>query len=244
MATRKEIFTIVNKIKFLPNSPVTEKNVGDVVEMFFVILKDIPYQALESAALQYLSEEKPYFPMPGALRTKVLDLQLLALQIPTAAEAWGMVLNGTGMVPAEFCEVGAALRDACNDAEHYGQAIDAAKKHDRECEICNNGGSDEVRNYGGFREAYEHPVVTETVRLLGGRDAILTDNRVADRARFIEAFNEVLARERMKIGMMPEVREYVREQVAIAEERRAALDTGEREHINAQYKALAKGLSR
>lgn len=237
MATRKEIFDIVNKVKYLPNSPVTEKNVGEIAEMFFVILKDIPYAALESAVLQYMSEAKPYFPMPGALRSKALDLQLLAMKIPTAAEAWGMVVNSRSYDEHLDCVIANEIRERAQKfigVEYIGITREL-RDHQEACRVCHKG---------GFINDFGHPAVASTVRLLGGLDVVLTDNRVSDRARFIEAFDEVVARERMKIGMLPEVKQYVHEQAALEEDRRAALDTGERADIDAQYRKLAKSMSR
>jgi len=70
------------------------------------------------------------------------------------------------------------------------------------CEIC---------TLGGLKEVYSHPVVAETVKVLGGRDVIITDNPTADRARFIDAYREIVARERTKNAMLPVVREYVQD---------------------------------
>jgi hypothetical protein len=229
MATKQEVFATVNLFKRLPNSPITAdpNSLTETVDLFHAVLEDLPAEMVKAATVQYLSEGNPFFPTPGTLREKAMDLQLLAMGIPTPAEAWGMVLNGLEMSHARFCEEGARLRDACNNAADYMGALIASKRHDKDCSIC---------DYGGFREDYKHPAVTETVRLLGGRDVILTDNPTADRARFIDAYREIVAKEKMKMGMTPTVARFV-------EDKRQALDTGEQKYIDSQIKTLTEKVS-
>lgn len=232
MATKKDIFEIISKIKYLPNSPVTDRNIGEIVEMFFSVLKDLSFPALNAACLQYLGEENPFFPMPGMLRSKALDLQLMALKIPTPTEAWGMVMNCLAYKEPVFCDENLKIRHTVKQliGGEYLLALRILREHEEGCQICIKG---------GFISQFGHPAVAETVRRLGGLDVVMTGNPVPDRARFIDGYNEVLAQERMRLGMQPEVREFVAEQSALAEERRAALETGEREHITNQYKRLA-----
>jgi hypothetical protein len=79
---------------------------------------------------------------------------------------------------------------------------------------------------------------------LGGLDAILTDNPVADRARFIQAYDEVLEREQSIVGAVPEVRKFIQENAGrFLEDRRAAFETGESEEIKRQYRYLAERMS-
>lgn len=235
---KSETIAIVKLVRRLPNSPITDdKSLDETVELFLAVLGDLPVDMARAATIQYLSESNPFFPSPGALRDKALDLQLLAIGIPTAGEAWGMVLNA--VVPtSRWCEIGASLRDAVQAGSHYWGALREYDAHVTKCSICQTS---------GLGEDYKHPAVSETVKLLGGRDAILTNNPTADRARFIEAYREVVAREKMKMGMVPAVSSYVEkmiqtnEQVALLADklsvrqemtgyedaRRAALDRGE-----------------
>ncbi len=62
----------------------------------------------------------------------------------------------------------------------------------------------------------------------GGRDVILTDNPVSDRKQFIDAYREVIARERMKMGMTPTVARFVEDNRPLLDDRRAAFETGEK----------------
>lgn len=201
MATLKEIYAIVKLIKDLPNSPIGNGDSLDAtVNLFHKILKDLPCDMVQAATVQYLSESNPFFPTPGTLREKAMDLQLLAMGIPTAGEAWGMVLAANHPADPVFCEEGATLRDAVSGSESYWLALREYSKHLDDCRVC---------DLGGYREKYGHPAVAEAVRCLGGREAILTDNPVSDRARFIDAYREVIAREKMKMGMTPAVAEFV-----------------------------------
>ncbi len=234
MATKQDVYNIVQRIKYLPNSPIKNGNASEIVEMFFVILKDLSFDLLDKATLFYLGQKEPYFPMPGAIREKALELQMIALKIPTPAEAWGMVLNRNTIQPGAMCDVSAQLHEEAKSliGGEYLLKLKNITQHEAECEVCKPT---------TFEASYAHPIVARTVHLLGGLDAILSDNPVADRARFIQAYQEVLLRERTVIGMIPEVAQYVDEQrLVFEEERRAAFDTGEAKAI----KQLANGMRR
>jgi len=201
MATRDNIKRALLKMRYLPNSPLTDHNIENLVNVYEEILADLTPETLEAASRQYLSTDT-FFPSPGKLRETALELQMLAIGIPTPGEAWGMVITNRILNEPVFCEEGARLRDDGMKLSggEYQMALADYGRHVDECPVC---------DLGGFNTKYKHPAVTETVRLLGGRDAILTDNEVADRARFLEAYREVIARERMKVGMLPEVKEFV-----------------------------------
>jgi len=228
---KSEVLEIVNRIKYLPNSPIVNREILDeMVETFFLLLEDLPADMVKAATVQYLSEGNPFFPSnPGVLRDKAMELQMLAMGIPSPAEAWGMVMAGLKPAHHVFCETGAALRDACISGENYGATLAASKRHDKECAVCGKGISEDVNDYGGFRDEYAHPAVAETVRLLGGRDVILTDNPVSDRKQFIDAYREVVARECMKMGMTPVVAKFVEDnRPLLLDDKKAAFETGER----------------
>jgi hypothetical protein len=216
---KPDTLEIVNLIKRLPNSPITDRDsLNETVNLFFAVLGDLPADMAKAATIQDLSEGNPFFPMPGVLRDKAMELQMLAAGLPTAGEAWGMVLTANRPANPVFCDEGARLRDAVNNAATYWSSLKEYSKHVDECETC---------DLGGYRENYRHAAVAETVKLLGGRDAILTDNPAADRARFLEAYREVTAREKMKMGMTPRVAEFV-------ESSRPALVSGELKQLSAR----------
>lgn len=208
MATREEIEIVVGMMAYLPNHPL--KNGGDaaaLVDRFFWVLSDLPVEILRAASVQYLSEAT-FFPTPGQLRERAMDLQMLALGLPSPAEAWGQVLAAPRYLQAVLCETGAELRrNAEHQGEGYFQAVREYSRHLDGCGICTEG---------GYREIYASPVVAECVKMLGGRDALMTDNPSADRARFIEAYREIVARERMKAGMLPQVKQFIAENAPLA----------------------------
>jgi hypothetical protein len=63
-------------------------------------------------------------------------------------------------------------------------------------------------------------VVEQTVKRLGGLDALMTDNPAADRARFIDAYREIVSLERKDAGRIPEVSKFI-------DARRAELAAGQ-----------------
>lgn len=88
----------------------------------------------------------------------------------------------------------------------------------------------EVGSYGTPK--FSHPLVAKAVSVIGWRDMCLSENTVADRSRFIQAY-EQLEQRAMRDGiMLPEVKKYIGAGQA------KALDAG------AQMKALASKLSR
>lgn len=239
MATKQDVFNILQRLKYLPNSPITEKNVDQIVEMFFVILKDLSFDLLDKATLFYLGQDNPFFPMPGKIRSKALELQMISLKIPTPAEAWGMVLNRNTMQPGSMCSVSAQLHKDVQEliGGEYLLKVKEITAHESECTVCRPT---------TFNASYAHPMVARTIHLLGGLDAILSDNPVADRARFVQAYSDLLDREVSVVGMLPDVRDFVNQQSnrLLEDDRRIAFETGEREEVDLQFKQLAKGLAR
>jgi hypothetical protein len=60
--------------------------------------------------------------------------------------------------------------------------------------------------YGGHRPRFENQVIEKVVGYFGWNDLCLSENEVADRARFIEAYTVELRRERERATMLPEVK--------------------------------------
>lgn len=222
MANRQEITRHILTMQYLPNSPITGTNVESVIDTFEIVLSDLPAETVEAATRQYLSTGT-FFPTPGRIREIAMDLQMIAIGLPAPAEAWGMVLTANKYREKVLCEEGSRLYDTALSGQEYSANLRLYSMHMDTCGICDSG---------GFHEDYGHPVVEETVKLLGGRDVILTDNPTADRARFIEAYREVVARERMKTAMLPSVKSY------IADKKFIELQAKE------QIKQLSKGMSK
>jgi len=83
-----------------------------------------------------------------------------------------------------------------NDGAGYTSALREILGHSPTCRECRVAHTEEV---------YCHPVVEQTVRRLGGRAALFTENLAADRARFLEAYEEILGRAVVEAGRLPEV---------------------------------------
>lgn len=204
MATRDQIKTILDLLSTLPNCPITSKETAELVMKTYVAaLSDVPNEYLQAAYLQYISGDNPFFPSnPGTLREIAFDLEMIAQGVPTAAQAWAMVLRGPSRVDARLCKTGFDLRQSCEtpDVDKYWDAVWDYKKHLETCDSCSPTSKE---------GSYGSKVVDEVVRLMGGRDVIFTDNATADRARFLQSYNELVARERDAMQMVPQVRAFV-----------------------------------
>lgn len=231
MASKSEVATILAVMSCLPNSPFSGVKERDalIVEAHYLVLKDFDIRHLQAAAAQYLSEAT-FFPTPGNLRQSALDLVMSARGIPTAAEAWASVQDAWRYVYPFLCREGERLTNAALEASRTGEGYWTSLAHEgahkQACLVCKPG---------GFREVYSHPVVAEAVRSLGGRDNLFTDNPASDRARFIDAYREIVMRERKDASHIPEVTAFIageRDGMAgLIEERNAAFDTGEKMDI-------------
>ena len=98
-----------------------------------------------------------------------------------------------------------------------------------------------MRRYSGATSKPQlPPLVAKAASAIGGIRYIgMSENTPADRARFIEAYDIFVRRERAKIGMLPEVREARR---ALAGQRAAMLGDGRRddhEQMLAEERAAA-----
>ena len=173
-------------------------------EAYLTILGDMDAELVRNAALQYLSAANQFTPIPtpGLLRDEAIEIEMLAAGIPTAGEAYGMVLDGLRRVGPQFCNDGAALRNAIEHVPgEYQKRLWDYKIHVSDCKVCNTEPMQVLE--------YNHPLVAAVVRQLGGRDHIVTDNPMADRARFEDSYREIYMRERKKHAMLPEVRNQV-----------------------------------
>lgn len=57
-------------------------------EVYFMILEDVPKDALEAGAKAYLATGNPFFPSPGQWRQHALDIVVNKIGIPSEYEAW------------------------------------------------------------------------------------------------------------------------------------------------------------
>jgi len=168
---------------------------------YLLVLEDLGSDELKAAAAHYLSTGR-FFPTPGDLRSAAMDLRRISFGIPAPLEAWAQVQNALRHVPGVACEVGQRLLDACAgkaDRAYY-DAVNAHGAHEDVCDDCRRG---------GYREVYSHELVERTVRLLGGREALMTGNPAADRKQFIDAYREIVDRELERLSLLPEVQKFL-----------------------------------
>lgn len=205
MTTRIQIGKILTIMSILPNAPALNnpQQVDQIIELYFRVLGHLDSELLENAATLYMSTAT-FFPTPGDLSNKALDLQTISLGVPTAAEAWAHVVNAYESHSAISCQTGIDLYSAIEGktGREYWNAIREHEQHINECSICKPARHGE--NYG-------HPIVAEVVRMLGGRETILTDNLTADRSQFIKAYQERVAKEIIQMSMSPTLLAYVEE---------------------------------
>ena len=199
MSTKNTVSELLLSIAHLPNSPFNGANVSQIVEMYYHDLQDIDDELLSAAVVHYRTGATPFFPSSGQIREKATELQLLAMGIPTAAEAWAQVQNAWQYREAVFCEAGAHIRNSYLENQTVGE-LREYDRHLLNCPVC---------DVGGFAERYDHPAVANVVKLLGGRDMLLTDNEPADRAKFFEAYNAIVKRETLKASLPTVARQFV-----------------------------------
>jgi hypothetical protein len=201
MCTKAEVYTELLAISNLPASPITTANLPQVVEQYHNDLQDIGGQLLTAAVTHYRTSANPFFPSSGQIREKATELQLLAMGIPTAAEAWAQVQRAYQYQEPVFCDEGMRMRTELEGTPaDYWQLLNQYGDHVDACGICDKG---------GFTERYAHPAVASVVEKLGGRDMILTDNEVADRAKFFESYNAIVKRETLRASLPVQARQFV-----------------------------------
>lgn len=201
MANKQDIHDALMKLKSLASSPITSENVAQIVELYYSDLQDLSAELLAAAVQQYRASSNAFFPSSGQLRDKATELQMLTMGVPTAAEAWAQVQRAYQYREAVYCDEGALLRSQCEtDPQNYFAHLLGYSRHLDNCSVCEKG---------GFAEYYDHPAVENVVKLLGGREMLMTDNEVADRAKFFESYNAIIKRETMKAALPTQAREYV-----------------------------------
>ena len=56
---------------------------------------------------------------------------------------------------------------------------------------------------------FSHPIIAETVRLMGWKELCVSENQIADRARFVQCFDQLVARAERDEMILPDVRGYL-----------------------------------
>lgn len=56
---------------------------------------------------------------------------------------------------------------------------------------------------------FSHPLITQAVRQMGWRELCMSENQIADRARFLQCYEQILSRAAKEDMLLPEVRGYI-----------------------------------
>jgi hypothetical protein len=106
-----------------------------------------------------------------------------------------------------FFPAAAELRKAAFGLAERANGVPSAQ--DAWAEVCKSFGS-----HGYYRGAPEwsHELIGKAIDGIGGYAALcVSENAVADRARFVESYKSYLGRHRDDVAMLPEVRDVVRQ---------------------------------
>lgn len=159
MADKKDIAAMIALLSAAyPNWNVSEYT----VQVYYMDLKDIPYDELQIAAQHCRSEAgRKFAPSVGEIRGAVMELRRSSMNIPSAYEAWQDVLTQVN----------------------------------------------EVGSYGTPK--FKSEITEKVIKSLGWRNLCMSENQTADRARFLQAFEQLSERAEKEMMLIPEVRGYL-----------------------------------
>lgn len=60
----------------------------ETIEVYYEVLKDLPAELVQAAALEYIASASAFPPTPGQIRDRAMRLTRRANKVPSAAEAW------------------------------------------------------------------------------------------------------------------------------------------------------------
>jgi hypothetical protein len=156
---------------------LTAKQLMEQNGLWAELLADVPMESLRLAARVHIANNK-FFPALSELRTAALAH--LAPQRESALEAWGTVL--------ELMRPGAYWPGKYAELDDDGKLV-----------------------HGGELPTFANPITATVVRALGGFEALqITTERgdeVSNRARFLEAYEQLARREQDDALMLPEAQE-------------------------------------
>lgn len=238
MATLKDIESVLADAAESITAPIGNIT-SATTQAYHRHLADLPADLLRAAVDLVIQTNSAFFPSIESIRTKARELQTLAFGIPSPVEAWGMVLDAKTFHPAVKCETAFNMSKEIDKGQksgaliggNYIRALRDLRDHEESCGVCAKI---------SHEAEYAHKAVAETVRLMGGRDNVFTDNPSADRARFIEAFKDVVDREMRILMMTPAVRNYLQEH----EGKKLMVDAGVNEiakRLSAPMKKVSAG---
>jgi hypothetical protein len=69
---------------------------GEAMDVYYSILRDLPVELVQAAALEFMASPSAFPPTPGQIRDKALRLVRRTNRVPSAAEAWQELLGAPG----------------------------------------------------------------------------------------------------------------------------------------------------
>ncbi len=143
----------------------------------------------------------PNFHPKDATLTREIYWQTLS-DIPTdelkAAVLHCMTESGRAFAPT-IGEIRGAVADLRKTAANVPGSYQAWE------EVCHA-----IRDTGSYRSPeFSSPLIERVVRNLGWRNLCMSENQVADRARFVQAYDQLLERATKEDMLLPEVRGYI-----------------------------------
>ena len=95
------------------------------------------------------------------------------------------------------------IRGAVSDLRRAASNVPSA--YDGWQEVCH-----QMRDTGSYGvPAFSSPLIERVVKNLGWRNLCLSENQVADRARFVQAYEQLMERATTEDMMLPEVKGYI-----------------------------------
>lgn len=194
---------IVTPMRVAKDSVVDGRNIKGTASAYYEHLCEYPAGMVRAACDMYLQGDKgTFFPSVSDIQNNIREILRIATGIPTPLEAWAMIMDSARYEGSVSCQTGTMLRKHADGkiGGDYLKIILELRDHEAECTICH--GAKDFDDFG-------HPAVTATVKRLGGKQYIITGNPTADRARWIEAYREIVDKEFRMITTSPSVKGYI-----------------------------------
>jgi hypothetical protein len=167
------------------DKPKDPRELAQTLKLYEQMLSDVDGSALVLAAKAHMAASR-FFPTIHDLRQAAIEISLPRRE--PAIVAWGDVMAAqTWAWPGRYQEVIYSVRDTAG-LPPMPEMI--------------------VRQDLGGEPPFRNPLTAQACRILGGWRAIMASEcPAAERARFVEAYEALVARERDEALMLPEVRE-------------------------------------
>jgi hypothetical protein len=166
MSTRTDIKNIIAYLALaFPNFHADVTGTPNTVDVYLDLLGDMPAETLQVAVKSCCAEPgRAFAPSAGEIRGMAAQLHAQAAGMPTAAEAWGVIMQSFHLVSS--------------DRERL--------------------------------PVLRNPLVVKALRCMGGLEVIgMSENLPAERARFLQFYDELRERAMSDAAELPQVADYV-----------------------------------